>query len=111
MILEVMDIRKEFIDLPASFKWPDHLTEERLWHVLFRHAVMFRLAVPRHVKRTEDDIEEGKGRGEILIETLILRRVMPAMKHRAGEDIAEDPKAPVEVGVHHRGVDHVDAGH
>src|ERR1043166_6467364 len=91
-------------------EWPYDLAEEALGHGHAGDAVVFGFAVPGHVEGAEEDIEEGQARGKVFVEALLLGGVMPAVKNRAGKNVAEFAEGPVEVRMHHGQIGHVEHG-
>src|SRR5207237_145211 len=53
---------------------------------------VFRELACRHVERAEDHVEEGEGGSKVPVEPLVLRGVVPAVEHGAGEEVAEWPE-------------------
>ena len=54
----------------------------------------------RHIESAKCKIEKWKGGSEILVSSLISIGVVPTVKDRAGDSIAEWAKSPVQVRVH-----------
>src|SRR5436305_113227 len=67
----------------------DELPPKTIREVRLAVAELLRQLAGRHVERPEDEVEKREGRGEVLVEPLLLRRVVPAVEHRAGEDVLE----------------------
>lgn len=74
------------------------------------YAVGFRQFAIRHVKRSKHDIEQREGGGEVFVQPFALRRMVPAVKDGAGEDIFEWAESPVQVCMHHSGIAHIEYG-
>src|SRR5882724_5350200 len=80
----------------------DHLGTEIAGKGLIRHAIGTRQRLLRQVECSEYEVEHREGRCKVLLAALIGRCVMPAMKDRASDQIAQRPERPVEIGVDER---------
>src|ERR1700683_2549619 len=78
------------------------LGAEGLRERLVVNAVLIWEVAGRHIERAEHDIEDRKGRSKVLLATALRRRVVPAMKDRAGDHVFEWAERPLEVGVDER---------
>src|ERR1700753_3938369 len=68
----------------------------------------FRPFVFRIIISAEDYINEWESRREILVTAFLHVGMVPAVKCRAGKEIAERPIRPVDVGMHQRGIDGIE---
>src|SRR6185437_9169207 len=96
--------------MPLVFftKRMDELAPEIIREVGIAVAELLRQLARRHVERAEYHIEKGKGRGEVFVESLFLCGVMPTMKHRTGEDVAQWSERPIQVGMRHGRIDEIE---
>src|SRR5690349_9760233 len=94
--------RKQTKDDHSLFEWMDHLGPEVAGKAPIVYAVGGGQRLLRQVERPEDKVEHREGRREVLLATLIGRGVMPAMKDRASDHVAQWPERPVEIGVDER---------
>src|SRR6266436_2516547 len=80
----------------------NHLGAEIAGKGLIGHAIGTRQRLLGQVERPEYEVEHREGRCEVLLATLIGRCVMPTMKERTSDQIAQRPERPVEIGVDER---------
>src|SRR5579884_1218953 len=78
----------------------DHLSAEALRKSLVVDAVGVGELIVRHIKSAEQNIPDGKSAGEIHRTAAVGGGMVPTMKYRAGEDVAERPKRPIQIGVY-----------
>src|SRR6185503_20419279 len=83
----------------------DQLLDKAVRDGLSEDAESLRLPADRHVEGAKRKIDEWEETGEVLVESLCFRRVVPAMKHGAGNDEAQRTERPVDVGVQHERVE------
>src|SRR5580698_170323 len=77
---------------------------KRLGKLTLGDAVIIRQLADRHIEGAEQHIEHREGRGKIPLAAALRRGVVPAVEHRAGDDVFERPKLPVKIGVHEGGM-------
>src|SRR5262245_44418486 len=65
------------------------LTEQSFGHTPLVGAEALRLTIDRHVEGAERHVDERKQPREVLVEPLLLRCVMPAMKGWARDRVAQ----------------------
>src|SRR5437868_13746504 len=83
-------------------EWMNHLATEIAGKGLIGHTIRDRQRLLGQVERAEDEVEHREGRCKVLLASRIGRCVMPAMKYRASNHIAERPQRPVKIGMDKR---------
>src|SRR5579862_5607224 len=74
------------------------LGRKRLGKFALGDAVMIGQLAGRHIEGAEHDIEHREGRGKIPLAAALLGGVVPAVEHRAGDEVFERSQLPVEIG-------------
>src|SRR5437764_9725777 len=89
---------------PCLLERIEQLRAESGWKVALADPVGVRQCIFRHVERAEQEVEEWKRRGKILLPSPFRHGVMPAVKNRTDDDVFERTERPVEIRVHESGV-------
>src|SRR5262249_1563661 len=74
------------------------LAEEGLGDGLPADPEGSRLPAGGEVESAEEDVEGGEEAGEVLVQSFVLRGVVPVVEDRAREDVAEGVEGPAHVG-------------
>ena len=83
----------------SGLEWIGDLSPEVLRNNIVLQAESLGPPVSWHIVGAKQNINKREQPGEVLVESLVLGRVMPAMEFRAGNELAEPTESPGHIGM------------